>query len=232
MFINLLARTTLYHNPHFLSRYLSFISSRPIRGRIKYETHYHHILPKAPDFFPQFKDLRQFPWNGIHLIAREHFIAHRLLHKAFPGSTQSIAFFNMANICGKTNSRAYKESLKFQLDSLKMLHASPTRNAKISAALTGRPKSKEHIAKLTGHTVSEETREKLRLHNLGKTASIESREKMSASRLGKKRGAHSESGKEHISAAKRGSKWYNNGTVAKQSKVDLGTGWVQGRLPK
>jgi hypothetical protein len=138
----------------------------------------------------------------------------------------------MANICGKTNSRAYKESLTAQLDSLRMLHASPTRNAKISAALAGKPKSKEHIAKLVGHHVSEATREKLRLHNLGKTASIASRKKMSASRLGKIRGAHSAGGKENISAAKRGSKWYNNGTVAKQSKVDLGPLWVLGRLPK
>jgi hypothetical protein len=232
MSIYLLATTTLYHNPHFLSRYLSFISTRPARSRIKYETHYHHILPKAPDFFPQFKDLRQFPWNGIYLTPREHFIAHRLLHKAFPGSSQSIAFFNMANICGNTNSRAYEESREVHIASLKMLHASPTRNAKISAALAGKPKSKEHIAKLVGHPVSEETREKLRQHNLGKKASIDARKKMSAARLGKIRPAHSASGKENISAAKRGSKWYNNGTVTKQSKVDLGPGWVLGRIPK
>jgi hypothetical protein len=232
MSIHLLTTITLYHNLHYLSRYFSFIASRPVRKRMKYETHHHHILPKASDFFPQYKDLKEFSWNGIHLTAREHFIAHLLLHKAFPGSSQSIAFFNMSNICGKTSSRAYLESRSVQLTSLKKLHACPSRNAKISAAMTGKPKSKEHIAKLVGHTVSEVTRDKLRTHNLGKKATPEARAKMSLSRTGVPRIAHTQEGKDNISKAKKGSKWYNNGVSTKLCKVDPGDGWHLGRALK
>lgn len=232
MNINLLTSVKLYNNPHYVSRYLSFILARTGNPRVKYQTHYHHILPKAADFFPEFKSLKDHPWNGVHLTIREHFIAHRLLHKAFPGSSQSIAFFNMANICGKTHSRAYKDARQRQIASLAKLHASPERNAKISASLSGRQKTAEHIAKLVGHEVALSTRQKLRDANLGKKASAEAKQKMSLSRTGKKKGPLSAATRATISASKKacGARWFTNGTESKMFAVAPDSSWSLGRL--
>jgi hypothetical protein len=232
MNLNLLTTVKLYNNPHYVSRYLAFILARVGNPRVKYQTHYHHILPKAADFFPEFKSLRDHPWNGVHLSAREHFIAHRMLHKAFPGSSQSIAFFNMANICGKTHSRAYNDARQHQIDSLAKLHSSPERNAKISASLSGRPKTSEHIAKLVGHEVTASTRQKLREANLGKKASAEAKQKMSATRTGKKRGPCSDEAKANISAAlkERKLRWFNNGTESRTFAAAPDSSWAPGRL--
>lgn len=232
MSIALLTTVTLYNNPYYVSKYMSFILARLSNTKIKYQTHYHHILPKASDFFPEYKSLKEHPWNGVHLTAREHFIAHRLLHKAFPGSSQSIAFFNMANICGKTNSRAYAEARQHQIASLSKIHSSSNRNAKISAALSGKAKSAEHVAKLIGHVVTNATRQKLREANIGKKASAESKEKMSAARLGKKKSPCSEQGRANIAlAAKtRNTKWFNNGVESKMCVNAPDKSWVPGRL--
>lgn len=39
----------------------------------------HHILPKS--IFPEYKNLRNNPWNKVLLTSREHFICHWLLTK-------------------------------------------------------------------------------------------------------------------------------------------------------
>jgi hypothetical protein len=36
--------------------------------------------------FPQYKDLTQYPWNGVVLTARQHLIAHIMLWKAYPSN--------------------------------------------------------------------------------------------------------------------------------------------------
>lgn len=46
---------------------------------IYYENH--HILPKS--IFPEYKDLKYNPWNGILLTAKEHFICHALIWKHY-----------------------------------------------------------------------------------------------------------------------------------------------------
>jgi hypothetical protein len=73
---------------------------------------------------------------------------------------------------------------------------------KISEKLKGKPKTKEHIAKLVGHIVTDETREKLRNHNLGKSASIATKQKMSQSRIGKTKAPMSIASKLNIAASK------------------------------
>lgn len=83
----------------YLNRYFRFIESRKLRDNDS--THYesHHILPKADDMFPEFRD---DPSNIILLTPREHFIAHMMLAKAFGGS-QVFAFMQMCNkrLCSK-----------------------------------------------------------------------------------------------------------------------------------
>lgn len=86
-------------NLHYANRYLKFIGCLETM-EIKDAVHMHHILPKAKDMFPQFRDLRQHSWNGIKLTHRQHWVAHWLLSKAIGGS-QRTAFFRMTKK-GKT----------------------------------------------------------------------------------------------------------------------------------
>lgn len=81
------------HNPHYLNRYWKFIQSR---NSCSGYTEIHHICPKAKDLFPEYASLKTHPWNKIKLTAREHFISHWLLYKAYGGS-QAFAFRSMCN---------------------------------------------------------------------------------------------------------------------------------------
>ena len=52
--------------------------------------------------FPEFGDLRDHPWNGIRLTAKEHIIAHIMLWKAY-GSSQTYALSYMLKITNHKN---------------------------------------------------------------------------------------------------------------------------------
>lgn len=220
---------TKSHNSHYAARYVRFIRSRttqPTKG----ETQMHHILPKARDFFPEYANLTDHSWNCVCLTHREHYIAHWILHKAFPRSSQSTAFYNMSNIQGRKKSRAYEKARIHHISVLREVTQRPERNARISQALSGRPKTAEHIEKLKGHVASERKRRLCREANLGRKASEESKQKMSASRTGVKRGPHSPLSIQNISNARKGHRWYNNGETSRQFEVPPSTEWVPGRL--
>lgn len=73
-------------------RYMNFIESRPKNRNLKYSEQ-HHILPRS--LYPEFEDE---PLNLISLTAKEHYIAHHLLYKAFPKSYSMLrAFWGMCN---------------------------------------------------------------------------------------------------------------------------------------
>lgn len=79
------------HNSHFLERYIKFIeNATPTLGY----SESHHICPKAIDLFIEFASFKKNPWNKIRLSARQHFIAHWMLRKAYGGS-QNYAFVAM-----------------------------------------------------------------------------------------------------------------------------------------
>lgn len=64
------------------------------------------------DLFPEYGNLRRNLWNSVVLTAREHFIAHWLLWKAFPKTTMSTAFILMGRKnSNRLNSKSY-QSLK------------------------------------------------------------------------------------------------------------------------
>lgn len=67
-------------NPHYLRKYLTFVSRFSDDNRKPIERH--HILPKK--IFPQYASFSSNPWNKASLSPREHYIAHLLLHKALP----------------------------------------------------------------------------------------------------------------------------------------------------
>lgn len=50
--------------------------------KVVHVTVYHHILPKDKDFFPEFKNLKEHTWNGVHLSRKEHTEVHKILHEA------------------------------------------------------------------------------------------------------------------------------------------------------
>lgn len=221
--------TTKSHNSHYVARYVRFIQSRTTQPN-KGETQMHHILPKARDFFPEYANLTEHPWNRICLTHREHYIAHWILHKAFPRSSQSTAFYNMSNIQGRRKSRAYESARQHHVSILREVTQRPERNARISQALSGRPKTLEHIEKLKGHTASERKRRLCREANLGRKASEEAKRKMSASRTGVKRGPHSPASIQNISNARKGHRWYNNGEISRQFITPPSLEWTPGRL--
>jgi len=62
------------------------------------KTSYHHILPKAKDCFPEFKDLKVNKWNGTHLYHKDHYYIHWLLTEAIDNYGQLFAFCLMHNM--------------------------------------------------------------------------------------------------------------------------------------
>jgi ribosomal protein L37AE/L43A len=93
------------HNPHYLRRYWNFIQSCSTTSEY---TEKHHICPKSKDLFPEYSSFKLHNWNKIKLSARQHFIAHWMLWKAF-GRSQGHAFNIMSNKTGfKINSSTYK----------------------------------------------------------------------------------------------------------------------------
>lgn len=80
------------HNPHYLNRYIKFISSRiQTDGR-----EVHHICPKAKDLFPEYTDLKVHNWNSVKLSYREHILAHVMLWKAYGGSQLSALHYMLS----------------------------------------------------------------------------------------------------------------------------------------
>lgn len=218
-------------NVHYIDRYVKFISSRN-NIRIKYETSRHHILPKARDFFPEYANMKEFSWNICHLTHREHFIAHMILYKAFPGSSQVAAFFNMSNIIGKQSSKIYHNSLREHSIKQRNAIVPEERRKRISEKLTGRIISEETKNKLKGHIVSEESRNKISKNKKGKKMSAEALANMLDARKTWKRNPHSEIAKENISRAKKAQnrRWFNNGIISQQFSSSPDDSWIPGMI--
>lgn len=74
---------TAEHNPHYLNRYIKFIEycKNSTNKNKSYEKH--HICPSS--LFPEYKKLKDNPWNMIKLTPRQHYIAHWILAKTFNG---------------------------------------------------------------------------------------------------------------------------------------------------
>lgn len=85
------------HNPHFLKRYYNFIlgCQKVNEGKELGYTEKHHILPKS--LFPDYTNLVINNWNEAILTARQHYLSHWLLWKAY-GGLMAIAFHFMVHI--------------------------------------------------------------------------------------------------------------------------------------
>ena len=117
------------HNPHYLNRYIKFINGCQIANlnlSLNEYTETHHILPKAKELFPEYKDLRKNKWNSVRLTARQHIIAHIILWKVYGGTSFLPLYYMLIN---NNNPSKRKESIKvYQINShflskLKELHS-------------------------------------------------------------------------------------------------------------
>ena len=64
--------------------------------RIKGKTEHHHILPKS--IFPEYDNLVEHSWNGVHLTYKEHIICHKLLFRITEGSNKSKMFYALVRM--------------------------------------------------------------------------------------------------------------------------------------
>jgi len=73
----------------------------------------HHILPKCVNFFPQYKNLYDYPWNTSILSYEHHAAAHKLLYKATLHYKMAYAYINtLISLDNTANSEFEKIRLK------------------------------------------------------------------------------------------------------------------------
>lgn len=207
----------------FLDAYLEHISTAPLLPPTSY-TERHHILPVC--LFPEFKDFRYNAWNEKRLKPEDHFIAHYLLYKAFPGSSKLAwawkCMWRGSKIRGLTSTLLFqyateyailmKQGLKHTLESRKKSSeshrgkkASEETKRKISVGGKGKKKPEGFGAKVAAankaRVFTDEMREAISSRQIGRKASEETRAKMRASskRLGRPGTKHSEETKRKIS---------------------------------
>lgn len=163
-------------NQHHLVRYNNFISA--LQGQVvEGYSEKHHIVPRSHGGSNK-KD------NLIALTPRQHFIAHRMLWKAYGGS-MARAYFMMSatgkygKIGSKTYSMAREEYSK-----------------QVAIQMTGKPAQgkfdAEHRAKLSqaklGTKVSDATKAKISAFQKGKKHDAEFSRKVSEAKKGKSNG--------------------------------------------
>jgi hypothetical protein len=79
------------HNEHYLNRYITLMEFYRTQTLYDGYSEIHHICPKANDMFPEFKNLKEHPWNSIRLPFRAHVVAHYLLMKSYNNESQTLA---------------------------------------------------------------------------------------------------------------------------------------------
>ena len=116
-----------------LQDYIMFCLDRNQNKRIKGETSLHHILPQAESCFPEFKDLKIYPWNGSHLMHSDHYIAHAMFCEAVYSDSQLSAWYAMNNKDVKTEKISSPEELigpELHQKLMKERSASASKNSK------------------------------------------------------------------------------------------------------
>jgi len=223
-------------NQLYLTRYSTFINSCKLRTYIGY-TENHHILPKSMGGSNE-------PSNMVKLSAREHFIAHWMLWKAYQNKEMTFAFWSMKmspkgkrtfKLTSKTYSILKEQHSELQSERIKIYN--PMFNQIIKDKLR---KTK------TGTKASEETKLKMSIAQKGVSKTKETKQKMSvASKCKPKSEQHKKSmsinhydvsGKNNPmygrSAIKeKNLKWYTNGLENKFIPENTQpNGWFRGRV--
>ena len=103
-------------NTSKFKEYVNFCYANNIGEKIKGVTEFHHILPKAEGMFPEYKDLKKYPLNGIHLTLANHFEAHRLLVGAMDVKENHFSFLMMCNFNKEMTSKEYSKAKQIYLE--------------------------------------------------------------------------------------------------------------------
>ena len=163
------------HNLHYLNRYVRLLTIWQAQViPITEYTERHHILPRS--MFAEFASFRKYPDNMIVLTARQHFVAHWILSKAFKTNGMIYAYYAMMNGSLKQRQLSYTSR---QYESARMaLSKSMIGNSRGIGAIS--EWHKQRISKaLTGRIIGDETRKKLSEANKGRKHSEKSRANMS-----------------------------------------------------
>ncbi len=212
----------------YLRWYLDIIENTNLQNRKKlkkineYYIYYenHHILPKAKGLFDEYEDLDEYPWNGVLLTAKEHFICHRLIQKHYAKIEYTLGDIKMSWAIDNMSSNGKYNAKHYENYKLNLSHTEETKK-KMSISAKNRPpiteetrrkmglasKGRKHTEetkenmRLTRQNVSEEVRNKISISKKGKKHSEEHKHKIGLSCKGKK---HSEASKKKMSESHRG----------------------------
>lgn len=190
---------------HYARRYCKFIDACATHNETTTHEYIerHHILPRAKSFWPEYGNLKQHPWNGVDLSARQHVIAHWILARALGGGMNN-ALWIMANGISakrsarfKLNSRMYEEAKILKVRTIKSTPVSAETRLKLSLFQKSRVRA----------PLSDETKAKMSAAKIGKKKSDETRARMSKASEGKpgtRNGAtHTDEAKAKISEASK-----------------------------
>ncbi len=78
-----------------LQEYIDYCIKNNQKEKIRLKTEHHHILPEA--LFKEYSNLNSNPWNGTHLLYKDHYIAHSLLAEALDDYSMTSAWWGMNN---------------------------------------------------------------------------------------------------------------------------------------
>ena len=222
-------------NQLYLNRYLKFINSCKLRTYIGY-TENHHIVPKS---MGGSKELS----NMIKLSAREHFIAHWMLWKAYQNKEMTFAFWSMKmnpkgkrsfKLTSKTYSILKEQHSKLQSERNKIDNPmfKQTAKDKLRKLKTGIKASKQTKLKMSikrkGIKKSEETKLKMALSSKGKPKSEEHKKSLSENHCDVS--GHNNPMYGRSAVREKNLKWYTNGLENKFiSENTEPKGWYRGR---
>lgn len=205
---------------HYDSLVSRAIAEARKRGTIDYESH--HILPKCMGGSNLFANL-------VLLTPEEHYVAHQLLVKIYPGNKSLIYAARMMCVGSNRSNKLYGWLKRKAIQAIK---EDTDRGSRISKTLTGRIVPPEVGRKISesnmGRVVSDSTRQKLSAAGQGRPHSTEHRKALSRSHKNiphtaeqhkkvieskRKNGTlnHSQETKDKMSKTLSMLKWYNNG---------------------
>lgn len=195
-------------NKHYWQRYKRFIASRQMTdGYVER----HHIYPRS--LFPQ---KANDPDNIVLLTAREHFIAHWMLHKAF-GGKMSQAFMYM---------KAGDEQRYWNLNSRSYGLLRESFSQAMSLVKKGKPLTEETKRKMSavrvGIALSEAHRQAIGAGNTGRVVLDETRQRISEAKRGKPMPPFSAEHRAKLSVPKAKTKCYCCG---KEVAVNMVNRW-------
>jgi len=177
-----------------LQEYVDFCLDNSLEEQIKFKSNLHHILPKAKSLpFINYKNLKEHSWNGVHLLHKDHFIAHSILAEAISDKAISHAWHRMNITTDDFDKKITPELYQILCEEHKMIvssaHLGKKRSEetklKISNSLAGRKLSKEHVEKMKSVIRTEEQKNNLREKCSGRKHTSEEIEKQIKAQSGK-----------------------------------------------